>query len=234
MFIVTSLSETHCALARGDGILSRVTSKRAQRDEMPTTRFETREYFGLEDWDVPDTEHLVLHQRHPVFPDWAITATFEVRDTAVLSGLFVYPAAEWSPPGGLTLDVIRKIKLGDLQAKAVFRMKNTDARGYLGIDPATFGARKRPGRRGRTDLDYAKLAQRYVALLDHHAPIRVLAQEEHLAESSVRVLIYNARQRGLLTSAEAGQAGGRLTDKAIRLLQAAGHAIAANAELEDV
>jgi hypothetical protein len=208
---------------RADGIIPRVTSKNKNQHGIPPTQFEIRESLGLEDWDAPDTEHLVLHMRHPTHPDWAVSAAFEVRAThAVLTGVFVRPVAEWSPPGGLTLEVVRSIKLDDLRKRATDRLRTRDVAGYLGIDPTKVQEPKRRGRKGRTDLDYARLARRYVALLDHAAPVKILSKQMKLNESTVRVLIYEARQHGLLTPGAPGRAGGKLTDKAQRILAAAG------------
>lgn len=85
-----------------------------------------------------------------------------------------------------------------------------------------FGAvlRERPGRRGRTDLEYAHLADAYARLVadGDRAPVRTLAVDLSVAESTVRNQVSEARARGLLTSSRPGRAGGRLTARARRLL----------------
>jgi len=196
------------------------------KDQPPheLTRFELREYLGEEDWDSPDGEHLVLHGRHPKYPDWAVKAIFEVgRDDVTLSHLTIYPAAEWAPPGGLTDEVRRTVRLDDLRRRARLRLTRRDVAGTVGVDPEKFTRNKARGRKGRTDLDYAQLAQRYVERLDQGDRVAgTLAKEERLSESTIRALIWEARQRGLLTRSSPGHAGGHLTDKARRLLDSAG------------
>lgn len=177
----------------------------------------------MEDWDAPDDEHLVLHRRHPTHPDWLVTAAFEIHaNTAVLTGLFVRPASDWAPPGGLTHELVRAIKLNDLREQATARLRTPTVAGYLGIDPSRVQKQKHPGRPGRTDLDYARLALKYAQLADGPTPVKVLSEQEHLASATVRSLINEARNRGLLTRSEPGRAGGKLTNKAMWILAAAG------------
>jgi hypothetical protein len=87
----------------------------------------------------------------------------------------------------------------------------------------------RPGRRGRDDLYYAAAALGYVRALEagHGQPVRWMVEQstaegEHVTADEVRARLRRARERGLLTSAPAGRAGGELTDKAVGLLRAAG------------
>lgn len=85
---------------------------------------------------------------------------------------------------------------------------------------ADFADRPRPGAAGRGDDRYAAVAQMYVELLDagEQHPVKVLAGQLLLGDKTVRNLLYKARERGLLTSAGRGQAGGQLTDKAKEIL----------------
>lgn len=80
---------------------------------------------------------------------------------------------------------------------------------------------RRPGRAGRPDLFYATCAARYVEALatDPHAPIRRLIDDGTAAgrletASQWRAWLNRARERGLLTKAPVGRAGGELTSKA--------------------
>ena len=93
-------------------------------------------------------------------------------------------------------------------AIAAFRMAND------------FAERPRPGSAGRGDTHYAAVAASYVALLDagDPRPVAALADQLHLSVTTVRNLLYKARERGLLTSAGRGRAGGQLTDKAKEML----------------
>jgi hypothetical protein len=61
----------------------------------------------------------------------------------------------------------------------------------------------------------------YVHLLSKPAPLRELARVQGVDESKARSVLYQARRRGLLTSAPRGRAGGVLTEKALKLLERA-------------
>jgi hypothetical protein len=81
----------------------------------------------------------------------------------------------------------------------------------------------RPGRRGRDDVEYAVWARRYVQALDEapRSPIKHLidsAPAKALTAGEIRWYVGEARNRGLLTAAPPGRAGGQLTDKASVLL----------------
>ena len=83
-----------------------------------------------------------------------------------------------------------------------------------------FARRKRPGRAGRLDLEYARTAGAYVKHMRRSTtPLADLAGEMCLSASQVRSILYEARRRGLLTAAPKGRAGGELTEKALRLLE---------------
>lgn len=82
-----------------------------------------------------------------------------------------------------------------------------------------FEDRPRPGAAGRADEHYAALAAMYVDLLATSSrPTQDLADLLGEKVSAIRNYIYKARERGLLTTAGRGKAGGELTDKARRLL----------------
>lgn len=95
---------------------------------------------------------------------------------------------------------------------------------YLGEN---WGAPKvpRPGRRGRDDLHYALVADAYVHALEveARAPVAYLVQVaeasgEHATADEIRAKVRRARERGLLTPAPPGRAGGELTAKAVQIL----------------
>jgi hypothetical protein len=155
------------------------------------------------------------------------------------------------PPGGIPTTVLRQIRLGPIyeflaseisaqsHRQRAARLKEEGLTEYaeaarslaevmayeaseMGFDDFV----RHPGRRGRDDLFYARLAARYVSLLvaGSQAPIRDLARElrdagHDFSDEYVRQLINNARgRRDLLTEAPPGRAGGELTPKARRLL----------------
>ena len=79
----------------------------------------------------------------------------------------------------------------------------------------------RPGRPGYPDLQYAKLADLYVALLrsGNRKPVLTIARRLRLRPTTVRSRLHEARQRGFLTSAgKQGVTLGDLTDRARQLL----------------
>lgn len=78
-----------------------------------------------------------------------------------------------------------------------------------------------PGRRGRSDLHYARLAAEYVALVrkNDQAPIKTLSERNG---RDMTWAIHEARSRELLTRPPPGRAGGELTEYAKKLLWEAG------------
>jgi hypothetical protein len=84
----------------------------------------------------------------------------------------------------------------------------------------------KPGRRGRPDLHYARAALDYVEALEAapRAPVRYLIEQAggHMTADEIKARVRRARERGLLTKATKGRAGGRLTSKARKLLREAG------------
>lgn len=94
-------------------------------------------------------------------------------------------------------------------------------------------ARRHPGRAGRPDSFYLAWAQAYFERLaaGSRRPIKDLAQRpprtikgyvsdgDRVSEATVRDIIHEARERGLLTRSPKGRAGGELTPKAIRMLK---------------
>jgi hypothetical protein len=201
-----------------------IWEKEGEPEPEGLTDFELREFLALEDWDVPDSDHLVLHCRHPKHREWALKAVFEVyRDDVVLSHLTIYPAGDWAPSGGLTDEVRRTVRLDDLRRMAKRRLQLQEVASSIGVDPSAFKKNTARGRKGRSDLDLARIAESYVALTEEvEHPADTLAERMHLNPTTVRGLLWQARKRGLLTRAPAGQSGGRLTGRAKGLLDATG------------
>jgi hypothetical protein len=78
----------------------------------------------------------------------------------------------------------------------------------------------RPGRRGRPDIEYARLARLYLDFCHKSTtPMKDMAAHQGYTEHALRNLLYEARHRGLLTDAPKGRYGGELTDKAVHLLE---------------
>jgi hypothetical protein len=78
-----------------------------------------------------------------------------------------------------------------------------------------------PSRRKRwNDYEYAGLAARYAEIAEtgERSAIKILADEIGLSRARTRDLVYEARNRGFLTPTTQGIAGGRLTDRALRIL----------------
>lgn len=87
------------------------------------------------------------------------------------------------------------------------------------IDP------RRPGRRGRDDLEYARLALEYATEIEsgNRHPTKTLAAAHHVGVNRMSQLINEARNRGLLTRPRSkGRPGGELTDAAVELIEAEG------------
>lgn len=146
---------------------------------------------------------------------------------------------EPAPAGGVTTTLLRRLPLGEIvtavrakvaanaqrQSRNVERFEDPDLRAFY-RRAASAGERlsKRPGRAGRSDLYYAEVAADYVRLLvSDPTPVETLRKRMNLSASQLRNVLYAARERDLLTKALPGRAGGRLTPKAIALLEGGNH-----------
>ena len=76
------------------------------------------------------------------------------------------------------------------------------------------------GRESRDDQAYAGLAWEYALLIQDgdRSPAKTLAEKYGGASGTWANRIAEARRRSLLTAVKAGEAGGGLTDKAMKLL----------------
>ena len=198
--------------------------KEGEPESADLSYFELRAERGLEDWDITTDDRLVLHCRHPKYREWAIKAIYEVfQDDLTLSHLTIYPVGRWAPEGGLTDKVRRSVGLDDLRKRAKWLLQDQEVSESIGVDPTAFKKNTARGRKGRSDLDFAEIARDYATLIDsqvEHAA-DVLADQMSLSVSTVRGLVWQARKRGLLTPAPAGQEGGTLTGRAKRILDGA-------------
>jgi hypothetical protein len=124
-------------------------------------------------------------------------------------------------PAEITSDALRSLSLRKIQ-----RELDEIIGRWAKRDPLThrltkgFAESRRPGRRGRDDVEYAAVADVYIkhVRLNSSAPVERAAEELNYSTSTVRALLNKARNRGLLTRAGPGRAGGDLTEKAKRLL----------------
>jgi hypothetical protein len=161
--------------------------------------------------------------RVPGFPQLELNVLFETRGgERVVSQLWIASPDKRLPKRGIDWTVLREIRLDRIQGEVDHLIARDERIGRLPAELAA-GLRKRPGRAGRTDLDYARVAAAYVAALDDPAPVQKVAAQLHLSPSSVRDLLHEARshRRGLLTKLKRGKAGGALTPKALQLLKEA-------------
>lgn len=134
---------------------------------------------------------------------WTVTA--RVSDDGVIEALSIEPDGE-TPPGGITARLLRTVSLTRLvQLEGL----STSA----AIDPTTC----QPG----TPEYYAAWAEAYVAAVakQPRRPIAALADERGLARSVVRDLIHSCRTHGYLTAGMHGRASGRLSRRALEVLE---------------
>jgi hypothetical protein len=133
-----------------------------------------------------------------------------------------------APPGGLTARVLQKVRVTKALEQAGEKVEGwRRTLGRAQFDYAfdrhqfTEAARRRPGRRGRSDRFYAELAVEYARAMaaGSRTPVKDLARELALPESAVRDLVHQARVRGLLTRSGRGQPGGQPTERARALLK---------------
>jgi hypothetical protein len=124
------------------------------------------------------------------------------------------------PPETLTTAMIRSIRLDRLYEMVRHAVSNSRPHGIdLDVDLTEFARNRRPGRRGRPDVFYARLAAEYVDLLSASStPTKDLAERHNYSATSVRDFLNQARTRGLLTRSQQGRAGGELTEAALKLL----------------
>jgi hypothetical protein len=140
------------------------------------------------------------------------------RTSALFEGTNYRPGAP--PPGGISTRMLRKYPLGRIEANARRYLAEHDQL-HAEVPDWSEQAHTRPGRRGRADLFYAQIAADYVAALDSgaSAPVSAAADRRHLARTTVRNMLSEARRRGLLTRpTKRGAADGSLTPKAQDLL----------------
>ena len=181
------------------------------------------------------------------FPEWEVLFRISSRDGyAIVSELRVIPAGKGLrygyeptvplPSGGVPGRLLRRISfqaaldewregftVEDWRRDDDPHRLTVETLARQGVGRGDFQPLPSPGRRGHPDLYYARIAQLYVSAIaaGSRSPIRDVSQQlpEWQPEAYVRDAIYKARnERGLLTPAPKGRAGGQLTSKAVQLL----------------
>lgn len=123
---------------------------------------------------------------------------------------------------------LRKLGYQPLLDEAMRWVRQAAAAAELGAPWRTVP--QNPGRAGKADEDYLEIAQRYVAACENEEfprrPIDALLDEEERAgrvgatKAQMAGQVKRARQRGLITSTRQGEGGGRLTEKALKMIAA--------------
>jgi hypothetical protein len=191
-------------------------SEYERRRELGEPPIHHRNQDGIDVLDVTDPL--------PDHPSYTVTGSFALSNQGPhLIGLRFSPSSYPTlPPPTLTAVMIRSASVSRLYELV---------RGYVSISPQLeipldidleeFAHNPRPGRRGRPDAFYARLAAQYVELLKTSStPTKDLAAMRDYSASSTRDFLNQARKRGLLTRSDMGRAGGVLTDRARELLNA--------------
>ena len=80
-------------------------------------------------------------------------------------------------------------------------------------------AMTRRGPSGRPEIEWAYIAATYATNYRQGGTIRTLAEQLEVNQSQARQLVVNARRKGFLSATKQGRAGGRLTEKAKKILQ---------------
>lgn len=154
-------------------------------------------------------------------PGWNATWVFEVftRPPRPVE-LHVRPA-KGAPPAVLTARTIRQLRIEDGLRACSARLRAEGADQLFGVTFDEQVLRRRPGRAGRGDYEYAALAAEYVDLCTagDRSPVKTMAERHAFSRSQINNLISEARRRELLTREGAGRVGGSLTRKAMEVLE---------------
>ena len=165
----------------------------------------------------------------PLGEEW--TAEYEIVSQGgvpVIADLHITPETKGQvPAGGLSARLLRSLRLSIprrlLKEAGEFERKYPmQHREQILSNPLLNAAPpKREYRRGRPNLFYAELAERYVTLWFSgvRKPLQVIAKERKQPAAKVRDMISQARKRGLLTKPpKQGSMGGQLTAQCLALL----------------
>jgi hypothetical protein len=205
---------------------SRVTRAR-KLSPWTASPYEWAEELGTEAWEVDGNQEFFSFWFHlPDNEDWIAVATFQFSaQEPVLHSMTIRPFGQWASRP-LTAKALGSVKINEVYRRAHRHLGTPDVAAALGRVPRPkddFTRVPRPGRRGRSDLSYARWAAHYVKLEGRPKRLQVLARQHKVKEQTARDILYQARRRGLLTEAPPGKAGGELTDKARKILERGAH-----------
>lgn len=181
--------------------------------------------------ELPVAQHWLAAFR--ILPQSGPPVVSEVRLFPLDSTTRRRPAGEWKglygddvpvPRGGVTARLLRHIKSTQFRSilKELLRKWPKELSLFgLAETAARQPTKSTQGRKGRTELELARMAETYErAHLNGRPPIRAVATRFHLSPSQARDAIFRVRTLGLLSPAEKqGSAGGLLTAQARALLK---------------
>ncbi len=168
--------------------------------------------------DTGDTR-LVAHAVLATPRDWdTCTRESDVAMKWLVSTTASLWPGEMPVSGQLSTRLVRSASIGDLERLG--RWLIHAARGQMTL-PREVGAPEiKTRRRRRDETELARIAGRYAELATQvSSPSKALAEEMHLSRDRMRKLIAEARDRGLLTEATKGRAGGTITTRAREVLE---------------
>lgn len=184
----------------------------------------------------------------PLNDEWTTAFRLLIQNgMPVIAELRIFPAenfrqrhpGEWSasvrgtnaaaPSGGITMPLLRRVKLGIVRAKIAealeqFRDRVPDVMKMLNLVADPKEKRNKNENRGRpanSDLEYALIADYYSKRCAHESrkPVAETAKRFKITTAKARSRLHEARKRGLLTFGQQGIAWGELTDKARLVLK---------------
>lgn len=171
-------------------------------------------------WVGDGRTDLAVHAILPVPAGWASAERSRRRWLGEVRQLLA-PSDRPGTTERLTTAVVRSTTTAAIERAARTFITGT-LDGFLLPAGSSGPAHRGRGPQGKGDVRLAQLAARYVQLTASSArPVDDLAREENLAHDTVASYLYRARDRGLLTKAGSGKAGGTLTLKAEALIKGA-------------
>lgn len=177
------------------------------------------------DWQAAPGEGLLAVQV-PIdgAPGWTAVWTFEVLGPITPVEVSVRRAS--SSTEALGMEVLRRVRVGPARQACVDKMRTQQLRDLFEVDLDVASLRRRPGRAGRQDLDYAVVVQDYEQVSGGPKPIDELARKYLVSRSQVSNLLTEAKRRGLMTRPGQGRTGGEMTEKCREVLRRAHRGVA--------
>jgi hypothetical protein len=182
-----------------------------------------REKLGVTFWALAlDCGLLRVDLPNRKFAGWSTIVVYDTSGPVLgLRQLLVTPATQGTPTTDINVDVLRSVRLGMVRSRVHVLLREVVYVHVPRFRTRDFAKTRRPGRKGRDDLAYAKVAAEYVQHLGDPTPVKTLAAKLGYSTSLVRNVLHEAAERELLEGRQQGRAGGRLTDKARRLIDGA-------------